>query len=185
MIKTKDDLKKYLQSDCGGFFSGNRKAKEAYMKRVKDPRRLIAVYLRYLRKEEFCLNRDKKTILSKISCLLFERRRNRIGERIGFCMEANCFEEGLTIDHCGSIVVNPKAKIGKNCRLHGNNCIGNNGSVDLAPKIGNNVDIGFGAVLIGDIYIADGIKIGANAVVNKSFFEEGITIAGVPAKRVR
>ena len=66
-----------------------------------------------------------------------------------------------------------------------NNCIGNNGLTNLCPKIGNNVDVGFGAVIIGDIEIADDIKIGANAVVNKSFLEPGITIAGVPAKRVK
>ena len=100
-------------------------------------------------------------------------------------MEANCFDEGLTIDHWGAIVINPKAKIGKNCRLHGNNCIGNNGSIDIAPVIGNNVDIGFGAIVFGDVVIADDIKIDANAVVNKSFLEPGITIAGVPAKRVK
>ncbi|MBT0889312.1 hypothetical protein KJR38_03095 [Streptococcus lutetiensis] len=52
------------------------------------------------------------------------------------------------------------------------------------PVIGNNVDIGVGAKIIGNVTIADGIKIGANAVVNKSFYEEGITIVGVPARKV-
>ena len=51
--------------------------------------------------------------------------------------------------------------------------------------MGNNVDIGYGAVLIGGITIADDIKIGANAVVNRSFTEPGVTIAGVPAKVVK
>lgn len=40
-----------------------------------------------------------------------------------------------------------------------------------APKIGDNVYIGPGAVLFGDIEIADNCWIGANAVVNKSFLE--------------
>ena len=52
------------------------------------------------------------------------------------------------------------------------------------PKIGNNVVIGVGAVVLGDIHIADGIAIGANAVVNKSFGEPSIAIAGVPAKKI-
>lgn len=51
-----------------------------------------------------------------------------------------------------------------------------------APVIGNNVEIGVGAKIIGDIYIADNIKIGAGAVVTKSFYEEGITLVGIPAK---
>ena len=56
--------------------------------------------------------------------------------------------------------------------------------IDDAPTIGNNVEIGFGAVIIGKI-IADGIKIGANSVVTKSFLEPNITIAGVPAKKIK
>lgn len=54
----------------------------------------------------------------------------------------------------------------------------------LVPHIGNNVFIGPGAVIVGDIKIADNIAIGANSFVNKSFLEEGITIARVPARKV-
>ena len=38
--------------------------------------------------------------------------------------------------------------------------------------------------IYGNIRIASGIMIGANAVVNKSFDEENICIAGVPAKKI-
>lgn len=92
--------------------------------------------------------------------------------------------ENTKIYH-GSVVANFNSKIGNNTKFHGNNCIGNNGIDNLCPIIGNNVDIGFGAVIIGNVKIADNIKIGANSVVNKSFLEEGITIAGVPAKRIK
>ena len=60
--------------------------------------------------------------------------------------------------------------------------IGANGGSSKAPQIGNNVYIGPGAVIYGDISIADGCYIGANAVVNKSFVEPNSIIAGVPAK---
>ena len=83
------------------------------------------------------------------------------------------------------IVVNSSVRAGENCILHGGNCIGNKGSVNVNPVLGDNVDIGFGAVIIGNIEIADNITVGANAVVNKSFMESGITIAGVPARRVK
>lgn len=49
--------------------------------------------------------------------------------------------------------------------------------IDDAPIIGNNVEVGFGAVIIGKVKIADGIKIGANSVVTNSFLEPNITIA--------
>ena len=136
MIKSKEDLARYIKKDSAGLFSENRKSHERYMKRVKDPRYLIGVYLEYLRKEEYFKNQDRQTKYIKLSGLLLERKRNSLGLKLGFCMEANCFDEGLTIDHCGSIVINPKAKIEKNCRLCGNNCIGNNGFVDKAPTIG-------------------------------------------------
>ena len=92
--------------------------------------------------------------------------------------------ENLTIYH-PNIIISPKAKLGNNVKLHGANCIGNNGFIDKAPTIGNNVDIGYGAVIIGDIEIADDIIIGANALVNKSFLEKGVVIAGVPAKIIK
>ena len=38
--------------------------------------------------------------------------------------------------------------------------------------------------MFGRIEIADGIAIGANAVVNKSFLENNISIAGIPAKKI-
>ena len=51
-------------------------------------------------------------------------------------------------------------------------------------KIGNNVYIAPGVKILPDAEIADNIRIGANAVVTKSFLEPGITIAGVPAVKI-
>lgn len=82
-------------------------------------------------------------------------------------------------------MVNPNARIGKNCVLQGNVCIGNKGRADIVPVIGDNVDIGFGAVVVGEVYIADNTVIGANAFVNKSVNETGHLIAGVPARQIR
>ena len=52
------------------------------------------------------------------------------------------------------------------------------------PELDNGIVIGTGSVILGNIKIADGIAIGANALVNKSFKEENIAIAGVPARKV-
>ena len=51
--------------------------------------------------------------------------------------------------------------------------------------IGDNVWIGPGAKIFGKIFIADNIAIGANSVVNRSFAEQNITIAGIPAKKIK
>ena len=63
--------------------------------------------------------------------------------------------------------------------------IGANGGSMKAPQIGRDVYIGPGAVIFGDITIADGCYIGANAVVNKSFLEPNSVIVGVPAKVIK
>ena len=51
--------------------------------------------------------------------------------------------------------------------------------------LGNNVDIGYGAIVVGDVYIADDVRIGAGAVVTKSCYEKGVTLVGVPARILR
>ena len=90
----------------------------------------------------------------------------------------------MSIAHYGSIVVNHKAKIGKNCRIQENVTIGSTGGSDMAPQIGDNVFIASGARILGNISLGNDIAVGANAVVTKSFKENHITIAGVPAKKI-
>lgn len=93
------------------------------------------------------------------------------------------FGKGLKIWH-SNIIINGNATLGENVTLHGNNCIGNNNS-NLSPIIGNNVDIGYGAVIIGNIKIADNVKIGACSLVNKDILEKGVVAVGIPAKIIR
>lgn len=86
------------------------------------------------------------------------------------------FAPGLYIAHTNIIV--GSAKIGNNCKLHGQNCIGS------GAKIGNNCELWVGARIIGPAHLADGITVAAGAVVVNSFEEENITIGGVPAKKL-
>lgn len=82
----------------------------------------------------------------------------------------------------GSILINDRASIGKDASLHINTAIVAGGTDHNAPQIGNGVVVGVGAVILGDITVADRTAIGANAVVNKSVAEEDVTVAGVPAR---
>ena len=86
------------------------------------------------------------------------------------------------IYHTSGIVVNGDARIGKNCKLHGGNVIGNKGNDLKAPIIGNNVRLGTGAKILGDVYIADDVQIGAGAIVLNSCYEKGALLIGIPAK---
>ena len=103
--------------------------------------------------------------------------------RLGFSISLNCFGPGLSIAHYGTITIG-NAKVGRNCRFQEGVNIGSTGEGKTAATIGDNVFIGTGAKIIGDIAIADDCVIGANSVVVKSITEKGITVAGVPAKKV-
>ena len=140
----------------------------------------------YINKFLHLLRAEEKYTYSKPCKLLafwYKARKNRLGSRLGFIISAGCFGEGLKLEHYGSVIVNPKSRIGKNCTIHGNCCIGSNGSYpDNSPVIGDNVDIGQFAQILGGIKIADGVKIGAGAVVVKDVMTPGVTVVGVPAK---
>lgn len=137
----------------------------------------IRRYLKLLRQEEAAGSSPVK--------YWYKARKNRLGAKLGFIISAGCFGDGLKIEHYGSVIVNPKARIGKNCTIHGNCCIGSKGGYpDDSPVIGDNVDIGQFAQILGGIRIADNVKIGAGAVVVKDVLTPGVTVVGVPANMV-
>ena len=70
---------------------------------------------------------------------------------------------GISISHGHSLEINAK-QIGKNLHVFQNVTIGSR-NTPATPIIGDNVTIGAGAVVLGDIKIGNNVKIGANAVV--------------------
>ena len=132
-----------------------------------------------LRKCEFYKNTNKKILY-----LFALRKLNKYRNRYGLHIPLNVFEKGLKIAHLGPILVNGKAKVGKDCSIHINTAIVAKGNSDGVPVIGDNCVIGVSSVILGEIKISDGIAIGANSLVNKSFEENNITIAGIPAKKI-
>lgn len=174
-IVSKKDLKYFIESDRLARGMSGRKRN-----RFDD----IGDFLIALRYYEFAVNVKKP--LSNLFRYFHKYRYVNLSRINGFTIPPNVCGPGLSLAHRGTIVINPYAKIGNNCQI--NVCVNigaRNGSDTVAPKIGNNVYIGPGAKIFGDIEIADGIAIGANAVVNKSFLEKDITIAGVPAKKIK
>lgn len=88
----------------------------------------------------------------------------------------------FVIDHFGGIVISGFARFGDNCRIRNGVVVGlRRTGRPLAPVIGNNVDIGAGAKLLGDITVGDNVVIGANAVVLANVPDNSIAV-GVPAR---
>ena len=85
---------------------------------------------------------------------------------------------GFRIVHQHGIVINGRTEIGKNCTIHHSTTIGINElkNKNRAPILGDNVYIGAGAKIIGDIKVGNNAQIGANAVVVKNLEENMISI---------
>lgn len=184
MIKSKKDYLDYLEADRIAL--GKPHYSLFVMIKEKIKREHIWEFQRLLRKTEYYNNVvSKNYFLGKILYIYFKIKLKNLSLKLGFTIPENVFGPGLAILHYGAIVVNAKAKVGANCRIHVCTNIGESGGVVGAPQIGDNVYIGPGAKIYGSIYIANNSVIAANAAVNKSIVEEGMLIAGVPAKVIK
>lgn len=173
MIKSKEDLMKYMAQD---------KIRLNVPSARKHPRPFYDEIWKFeiaLRKAEYAVNCNTLIIYRLWRKLRF----HQWSVRLGYSIPLNVFGPGLSIAHYGTVVVNANAVVGENCRIQEGVNIGSSGS-EKAPVIGDNVFLGSGAKVIGDIRIASGIAVGAGAVVTKSFEEENITIAGIPARKI-
>ena len=74
------------------------------------------------------------------------------------------------IDHGMGVVIGATAVVGEDVMIYHDVTLGarTGGSGKRHPTIGNNVVIGAGDRVLGDISIGDGVKINANVVVTKS-----------------
>jgi serine O-acetyltransferase len=181
MIDSKDKLIYYLRED----FKANDKVKLSSRESLWNwfyPDH-VWKFIKYLRLYEFWFNNPDKQILARFKRKYYFGLYRRCSLKLGFSIPPNVFGPGLRIPHFGTIVVHPHAKVGKNCVIQAGVNIGvNKGGV---PVIGDDVYIGPGAKIFGDIKIGNNIAIGANSVVNKSFLESNLTIAGIPARIIK
>ena len=76
----------------------------------------------------------------------------------------------VRLSHQSGIVIHPYTVIGDDCVVRQNVTIGgiNGGRWDLAPVLGDRVEIGAGAVLIGRITVGNDVRIGPNVVLTTS-----------------
>jgi serine O-acetyltransferase len=86
------------------------------------------------------------------------------------------------IDHFGGVIVSGDVVIGDDCVIRNGVTIGlRHTGVRGAPVLGNRVDVGAGAKILGPIHIGDDVAIGANAVVIKDVPANSIAV-GIPAR---
>ncbi len=125
----------------------------------------------------------KNPLLRKPFSLLYKYLYRKIIEKTGIELPCEArVGQNFRIDHQSGIVVSGFTEIGDNCVIRNGVTIGlKNTDVLKAPKIGNNVDIGTGAKILGDITIGDNVHIGANAVVLIDIPSNSLAV-GTPAR---
>ena len=154
MINTKKELNRFIAQDRLMNGVSEYKTISYRITRLIVPNQIIR-YLKYLRKEEYYTNRG--SVLS----YYYKYKKSNLGLKLGFSIPANVFGAGLSLPHTGTIVVSKYAKVGENCRLHVCTNIGASAGKREAPIIGNNCYIGPGAILFGEISVADNTTIAA------------------------
>ena len=87
------------------------------------------------------------------------------------------------IDHGAGVVIGETAEIGDDVLMYQGAVLGGTHSerVKRHPTVGNDVVIGAHAVLLGNITIGDGAKVGSGSVVVQPV-PEGATVVGVPGR---
>ena len=95
------------------------------------------------------------------------------------------FGRGIMLDHATGVVVGETSVVGDNCSFLHAVTLGGSGkdTGDRHPKIGDNVLIGAGAKILGNIQVGSCSRVAAGSVV-LSDVPANVTVAGVPAKVV-
>lgn len=186
MIKTREDLKFYLQED-------SKANKMAGCSRMKYWIRLFvgsesAHAWRYIKCLRYCeYHQNNKGTFHKIQHAYYKVKLHRLGFKYNFRIPENVCGYGVSLIHFaggGGCIVNAK-KVGNYCKLQTGVVIGNtHHSEDEKPILGDYVTFGPGAKVFGRITIGNHVFIGANAVVTKNM-PDGVLIGGIPAKIIK
>lgn len=180
-IKNKHDLKYFLTEDRKAMKLDNC---NLFIEYLKGNTENIALwkYIKCLRKYELHLNKysTNNNLLYTLIYLYWKFKFKRYRRKYGIYLSPNVFGPGLQIVHFGYLWVDNSSIIGKNCTLlprillgkkHpgipipniiiGDDCYIGTGSTILGPiKIGNNVTIAAGSIVINDV--PDNCIVGGN-----------------------
>jgi serine O-acetyltransferase len=175
MIFSLKDLRRYQQEDL----AAHGLSRWRWTDRFRYP---VLAFQRKLRRTEYILNRFEGNIW-RLYCQYSRRSLRTAGMKLGFTISANIFGPGLSIAHWGTIVVNPECRVGARCRIHPGVCLGwHNGQV---PVIGDDCYLGPGAKIYGGVVLGDSTKVGANAVVSRSYPDGGAILVAPREQNVQ
>lgn len=121
--------------------------------------------------------------LSVLYRTLFRRVRNVYGIELPYTVKLG---RRVIIEHQGGIVIHGYSEIGDDCIIRQGVTLGNR-HLDQpfdAPLLGQRVNVGAGAVIVGKVRLGDDSAVGANAVVVRDV-PAATTVVGIPARPIK
>ena len=187
-MKDKSILKEFLMADVVNYKSQNRNLFRkfecnAFSNPISE-QKYIWLYIKALRYVEYYQNTSSGTI-NKLLMLWWLRKLRKYSHITSFQIPPNVCGKGLTIWHWGSIIINPKAKIGDNCTLYPGVLIGHKKPDGGAATIGDNVFIGAGTKIIGPVKIGNNVTIGQNCVITKDIPDNSVVVCNNENRIIR
>ena len=124
-----------------------------------------------------------RLVLRPLYCVLYVWARNVYGIELPATAVVG---RRLRFSHQSGIVIHTHARIGDDCVIRQNVTIGapNVQNLAAAPVLGDRVELGAGAAIIGRVTVGDGVRIGPNAVV-MSNVPAGSTVFAPNSRTVR
>ena len=127
----------------------------------------------------YCLRKAQQFPKKHPLGLLFRLLLRRYSIKYGYQISAKTeIGPGFNLGHWGAVVVNPKAKIGKNCNLAHGVTLGqtNRGKLKGFPILKDDVWVGTNAVIVGGITIGNNVLIAPNSYVTQDVPDNSIVM---------
>lgn len=121
-----------------------------------------------------------RVLVRRVHLSLYRRVRNHYGIELPYTVTLG---RRVRFEHQGGIVIHGFTRLGDDCVVRQGVTMGVRSPDEpfQAPVLGDRVDVGAGAVILGGVRIGDGARIGANAVVLRDV-PPNATAVGIPAR---
>lgn len=180
MIKTKSELKQVLCQDYER--NSEIRGKCMFFELLKGNYRAYIKY-RFLKALRYMEYYENGSGLKKIAYLFYKHYFQRLQVKTQLFIHPNTIDAGLNIEHPGFIWVDSSSRVGKNCTVLPRVLLGKKYPDVSQPSIfiGDNCFIGSGATILGPVKIGNNVTVAAGSVVIHDV-PDNCVVAGNPAQ---
>lgn len=179
MITTKDELRDYINADKARY---GVKFK-LYHPLIYSETYYVYHYLWNLRHLEYYSN-TRKNFINRILYYWYLFNHRRLSLKTSMTIAPNTMGKGCLILHPGFRRIGPSSKVGDNCTILPNVLLGKKHPGDCSIEIGDDCYIATNVTILGPVKIGNNVTIGAGALVLSDIPSNAI-IGGVPAKTIK